>query len=514
MIKTSVLEIFCMKLTVQQRPEDSGLIAPWSAVFDAPGGTLGRSTDNHLTLPDPNGGICRIQAALRISADTCYLVNLSSMSRVSINGRAILRDQEVPLVPGDELVIGSYTLKAEDPSTATVNNTAPAALAGAFAATHDPQHDPLLAEPDPLLESPLLDMASPQIQSVAPVVTAKAAVEAAPPEVKPAPPEVKPASVEAQPVAAPTERSVPVEPVAAAQPTTMVEPTPAIQPATSAKPAVSAEPVAAAQPATSAPPVVSTRPAASPQSAAPAQPVAEPSPADPGTTPTVNVADTTPPPAEPTTFATPVTTPVTPATPVPPAAPAAPAPSVPPRAQEFAAPPPSGSPFDDARSDEALLPDFPPADASTTDVFSDLFGGPGTVPVGSAPDVSAHPFDMESAQNRNPEDPLRHVPRGDANVSGPLRDPLDALSSHDDNDGHNVFSDQTPSTLPSDDPLAPHRLDPLGETLNSAREQDNNGWAARDNLREYGGFLRPARVQQPAPKKDTPEDEPSPPRRK
>ncbi|WP_460475330.1 FHA domain-containing protein [Bordetella tumulicola] len=495
-----------MKLTVQQRPEDSGLIAPWSAVFDAPGGTLGRSTDNHLTLPDADGGICRVQAAVRISDDTCYLVNLSSMSRVSINGRAILRDQEVPLAPGDELVIGSYTLKAEDPSTATVDNAAPAALAGAFAATHDPQHDPLLAEPDPLLESPLLDIPSPHIQPVVPVATGKAAVEAASVE-------AQPASVKPQPVTAPAEPSVAVEPVAAAQPTAMAEPTPAIPPATSTKPAVSAEPVAAAQPATSAPPIVSAHPADSPQPAAPDQPVAQPSPADLDTTPPINVADTATPPTEPTT---PAPSPVTPATPVSAAVPAAAAsaPLASPRAQEFAAPPPSGSPFDDTPSDEALLPDFPPTDTSTTDVFSDLFGGPGTVPVGSAPDVSAHPFDMESAQNRNPEDPLRHLPRGDANVSGPLRDPLDALGSHDDNDGHNVFSDQTPSTLPSDDPLAPHRLDPLGETLNSAREQDNNGWAARDNLREYGGFLRPARVQQPAPKKDTSEDEPSPPRRK
>lgn len=506
-----------MKLTVQQRPEDSGLIAPWSAVFDAPGGTLGRSTDNHLTLPDPDGGICRIQAALRISDDTCYLVNLSSMSRVSINGRAILRDQEVPLVPGDELVIGSYTLKAEDPSTTTVDNTAPAALAGAFAATHDPQqHAPLLAEPDPLLESPLLDTASPQIQPVAPVVTDNAPVEAAPPDVKPAPPEAKPASVQVQSVAAPAAPSAPVELVAAAQPTAMAAPTPAPEPATPAQPATPIEPAAAAQPATSAPPIVVAQPAASPQPAAPAQPVTEPSPADLGTTPPVNnVADTTTPPAEPTTFATasatPVTAPMTPATQEPPAASPPPAH---PTAQEFAAPPPSGSPFGDAPFDEPLLPDLPPADTSTTDVFSDLFGGPGTVPVGSAPDVSAHPFDMESAQNRNPEDPLRHLPRGDANVSGPLRDPLDALGSHDDNDGHDVFSDQTPSTLPSDDPLAPHRLDPLGETLNSAREHDNNSWAARDNLREYGGFLRPARVQQPAPKKDTSEDEPSPPRRK
>src|SRR5690606_10208732 len=72
----------------------------------------------------------------------------------------------------------------------------------------------------------------------------------------------------------------------------------------------------------------------------------------------------------------------------------------------------------------------PQADAAS-DPFSDLFG-PGTLPVGSVPDVSAHPFDLESAQVRNPEDPLRQLPRGDANVRGPLRDPLDALGDNTD----------------------------------------------------------------------------------
>jgi FHA domain-containing protein len=162
--------------------------------------------------------------------------------------------------------------------------------------------------------------------------------------------------------------------------------------------------------------------------------------------------------------------------------------------------------------DEPLAP-ASSADTSSTDVFSDLFG-PGTLPVGSVPDVSAHPFDMESAQTRNPEDPLRHLPRGDANVSGPLRDPLDLLDSHEGEDVHNVFSDQTPSTLPSHDPLAPHRLDPVSEALRNKQDHDTQGWAARDHLREYGGYLRPARVQQPAPTSDEADGKPDTPRRK
>lgn len=104
-----------MKLTVLQRHDDPGF-SPISAIFHAPGGTLGRSADNHLTLPDAERAICRVQAAVRISGDACYLVNLSGMSQVSINGRAVSRDQEVPLSPGDELAIGPYRLRADDPA--------------------------------------------------------------------------------------------------------------------------------------------------------------------------------------------------------------------------------------------------------------------------------------------------------------------------------------------------------------------------------------------------------------
>ena len=418
-----------MKLTVQQRPDDSGFITSWSATFEAPGGTLGRSTDNHLTLPDPKRNICRIQAALRISDDACYLVNLSSMSHVSINGRTILRDQEVPLSPGDELVVGSYTLKAEDPLAPT--STDSVALAGGFATLTAAQSASTLTEPDPLLESPLLDLTT-------------AEPEAAPPRTNPIP-NIQPPQ------------------------------TPAV-----ASPPAAAETVAATK----------------------GQPDISPSaPIESDHTPTIDPIETTTA-AAPFAKDTPDTSGMSSTT------------------EAFPESTSTANPFasDNAEanpdlSDNEPLAETSSGDTSNIDVFSDLFG-PGTLPVGSVPDVSAHPFDMESAQNRNPEDPLRHLPRGDANVSGPLRDPLDLLDSHEGDDVHNVFSDQTPSTLPSHDPLAPHRLDPVSETLRTKQDHDNEGWAARDHLREYGGYLRPARVQQPTTKPDDNDQKPDTPRRK
>jgi len=387
-----------MKLTVEQRPDDSSLIASWSAVFEAPGGTVGRSADNHLVLPDPANDICRIQAAVRISNDACYLVNLSSMSSVSINGRSIQRDQEVPLAVGDQLTIGAYTLRAEDPLARPAESIP--ALAAGFATLPDTEPDPLLAEPDPLLDSPLIEPPAATAPAIAP--------QAQPASSAPI------AASNPAPAADITTETVSPVPVATQTPQTEVEPE-GISPWGSE--------ADAAQTST-------------PQTFTDTTPVPETAAAD---------ADTEP-------FDEPL-----------------------------GAPSSSGS--------------------SDIDVFSDLFG-PGTLPVGSVPDVSAHPFDMESAQNRNPEDPLRHLPRGDANVSGPARDPLDLLDTHEGDDVQHVFSDQTPSTLPSHDPLAPHRQDPVSEALRGVQEDDNQGWAARDHLREYGGYLRPARVQQPSSKPD------------
>lgn len=255
-----------MKLTVFQHAGDPAF-EPIHAEFTTPGGTVGRSLENHLALPDPARAICRVQAAIRIdSADTAgFLVNLSGMSAVSVNGRPVAQDQEVPLNPGDEFEIGPYRLRAE---------------------------------------------------------TAGAGAD-----------------------------------------------------------------VGAAAPAAG---------------------------------------------------------------------------------------------IDD-------------------DIFSDLIG-PGTLPVGSAPDVSTHPFDLESAQARNPEDPLRHLPPGDAAVSRPVTDPL-ALFDTPGDGPPSVFADGTPSTLPAHDPLAEHRARPIDDALGAPREAAD-GRSASDHLREVGSFMRPAPVKKTPDGKD------------
>lgn len=122
------------------------------------------------------------------------------------------------------------------------------------------------------------------------------------------------------------------------------------------------------------------------------------------------------------------------------------------------------------------------------DVFSGLFG-PGTLPVGTVSDVSAHPFEMDSAQSRNAADPLSHLPRGDASVSRAQRDPLSMFDAP--HGGQDVFADSTPTTLPPRDPLAPMRADPVRDTLQRPRDAEGS-MPTRDNAHVSGSFLRPA----------------------
>lgn len=469
-----------MRLTVLQRRDDPGF-HPVSAVFQAPGGTLGRSADNHLALPDSERDICRIQAALRISGEACYLVNLSGMGSVSVNGRTITRDQEVPLEPGDELAIGPYTLKAEDPFAPA---TVVAAGAVGAAALHDPllaEADPLLAEsepapaePDPLLDSPLIEGAdlTPPTTQAAHTPAATAAIPNTP-------------ATAASDTVAPDTAAVP----AAAAPATPAHGTAAQDTAAqntgaAAAPAVDVQPAAAAAKASDPRRAFDTYVEGVDLTLPHRQ--AAPSP----------TADASPPAVSPAT-AMPDTADTASGMPAPDAAPTPPYdPGTYPESDRTR----FDAPFGGLEPQAAQAQ---PPQSNPSDVFSDLFG-PGTLPVGSVPDVSAHPFDLESAQTRNPEDPLRQLPRGDANVSGPARDPLDLLATPDADDTQNLFSDQTPSTLPSHDPLAPHRSDPVSDTLNTPRDRDDDGRAARDHLREYGGYLRPARVKPQDPAGDNP----------
>ncbi|WP_454902078.1 type VI secretion system-associated FHA domain protein TagH [Variovorax gossypii] len=96
-----------------------------SALLAAPGGTIGRSPDNHLVLPDEQRQISRLQATVRFDEDgAAVLRNMSAVLPISVNGQTLVHEQEARVADGDRVAIGSYVLEA-----ASALRAAPAVVA-------------------------------------------------------------------------------------------------------------------------------------------------------------------------------------------------------------------------------------------------------------------------------------------------------------------------------------------------------------------------------------------------
>jgi FHA domain-containing protein len=106
-------------LTRDEEPMSQPLIGR----FDERGGTLGRSDDANLTLPDPERLISRLQAQILHRDEHYWLENISAASAVLHNGRPLSAGMRVILSEGDELRIGEYALQAafeDEASSATI----------------------------------------------------------------------------------------------------------------------------------------------------------------------------------------------------------------------------------------------------------------------------------------------------------------------------------------------------------------------------------------------------------
>ncbi|WZV80017.1 type VI secretion system-associated FHA domain protein TagH [Burkholderia pseudomallei] len=119
-----------MQLTViEHAGEPVGTDGRNAVVFHAPGGTIGRDSDNHLVLRDDTRQISRLQALLQVADDACLLKNLSSVSTIEVNRVPIGYAQAQRLNMGDIIRIGPYLLRAE-PDDATIERTVEAAATG------------------------------------------------------------------------------------------------------------------------------------------------------------------------------------------------------------------------------------------------------------------------------------------------------------------------------------------------------------------------------------------------
>lgn len=91
--------------------------------FDERGGTIGRSDTNTLSLPDPERHISRLQAEVWFSNGGFSIRNVGSANAITVNGRPINPGEGTNLGHGDEIVVGSYSMRAtlgEAPEAATV----------------------------------------------------------------------------------------------------------------------------------------------------------------------------------------------------------------------------------------------------------------------------------------------------------------------------------------------------------------------------------------------------------
>ena len=86
-----------------------------SAEFGETGGTIGRSPESTLLLPDPDRIISRTHAVVECRAGHYVVRDQGSTVSVIVNGRQVGRGHEHPLAPGDEVRIAGYALRAEGP---------------------------------------------------------------------------------------------------------------------------------------------------------------------------------------------------------------------------------------------------------------------------------------------------------------------------------------------------------------------------------------------------------------
>jgi len=84
-----------------------------TADFREEGGTIGRSPESTLLLPDPERIISRIHALVLHDSGTFTLRDQGTTTPVVVNGRPVGKGRDHPLRDGDEVRIATYVLRVE-----------------------------------------------------------------------------------------------------------------------------------------------------------------------------------------------------------------------------------------------------------------------------------------------------------------------------------------------------------------------------------------------------------------
>ncbi len=129
------------------------LAAQLSARFGAEGGTIGRSPDCTMVLPDPGKHISRQQARVDCSNGVYSLACIGSANALMVNRAEVGTGQSVPLRSGDSVMIAQYEMEvaiepAEGASPAAATST------DATIRAARPGGGAILADFDPFSEDP------------------------------------------------------------------------------------------------------------------------------------------------------------------------------------------------------------------------------------------------------------------------------------------------------------------------------------------------------------------------
>ena len=93
-------------------PAGADAALPAVATFGTQGGTIGRAEASTLVLSDPERSVSRLHARIDWRNGTHYIFNLG-INPLLCNGTVLTTGGESPLVAGDELRIGRFTLAVE-----------------------------------------------------------------------------------------------------------------------------------------------------------------------------------------------------------------------------------------------------------------------------------------------------------------------------------------------------------------------------------------------------------------
>jgi FHA domain-containing protein len=114
-------------LTITVLSYNEVAVAPTvTARFDEKGGTIGRSPDCTLLLPDPERVISRTHALIVLQEGRYMVRDQGTTVPVIVNGHVVGRGRDHPLTTGDELRIAGYALRVESAVSARADTAADA----------------------------------------------------------------------------------------------------------------------------------------------------------------------------------------------------------------------------------------------------------------------------------------------------------------------------------------------------------------------------------------------------